>query len=252
LNRRLEVSRERANGRLRVVVGGGEGERPLENPAARELVLTVVTPTAQSNLETPIGGPLRLAWLVRPFTTEVGMRTSMIVGVVMAFAVAAPAAQDPPPVNPPVALEGTMTKFYKGLNTLVVTTVDGMQHVYHLTKGLVVHGGAGSGVDALESVHEGATVVVHYRIEAAEQSIDELDRVADEGLKVLEGTVIKLDRRRQEITLKYGNGKTETLRLTDRAATEVSEGLNRDGVPVVIYYADESGRKVAHFVKKAS
>ena len=180
------------------------------------------------------------------------MRTSMIIGAVVAFAVASPAAQGPPPVTGTVALEGTMTKFYKGLNTLVVTTVDGMQHAYRFTKGLVVHGGTGSGVDALESVHEGTTVVVHYRIEGGERAIDEIDRVADEGLKILEGTVAKLDRRRQEITVKYANGKTETLRLTDRAATEASEGLNLDGIPVVIYYADESGRKVAHFVKKAS
>jgi len=180
------------------------------------------------------------------------MRAQIVVGVLVAFAAASLEGQGPPPVNGPAAIEGTMTKFYKGLNSLVVTTADGMQHIYHFTKGLVVHGGAAPGVDALESLHEGTTVVVHYRIEGGERSVDEIDRVADEGLKVLEGTVIKLDRRRQEITLKYGNGATETLRLTDRAATEASEGFNRDGASVVIYYADESGRKVAHFVKKAS
>ena len=180
------------------------------------------------------------------------MRAQIVVGVLVAFAAASLEAQGPPPVNGTVALEGTMTKFYKGLNSLVVTTADGMQHIYHFTKGLVVHGGAAPGVDALESLHEGTTVVVHYRIEGGERSVDEIDRVADEGLKVLEGTVIKLDRRRQEITLKYGNGATETLRLTDRAATEASEGFNHDGASVVIYYADESGRKVAHFVKEAS
>jgi hypothetical protein len=182
------------------------------------------------------------------------MRAGIVVGLFVAFAAASPRAQGPPPVTGTVALEGTMTKFYKGVNTLVVTTVDGMQHVYRFTKGLVVHGGSGSGsgVDALESVHEGTTVVVHYRIEGGERSIDELDRVADEGLRILEGSVIKLDRRRQEVTLKYGNGTTETLRLTDRAAVEASEGLSHDSTPVVIYYSDESGRKVAHFVKKAS
>ena len=181
------------------------------------------------------------------------MRTGIVIGVVMALAAAWPAAQSPPPINGTIALEGTMTKFYKGLNTLVVTTVDGAQHVYHFAKGLVVHGGAGagSGVDALDTVHEGATVVVHYRIEGGEESVDEVDRVAGEGLKILEGTVIKLDRRRREITLKSGSGVTETLRLTDRAAAETSEDLVR-GKPVVIYYSDESGRKVAHFVKTAS
>jgi hypothetical protein len=181
------------------------------------------------------------------------MRTAIVVGgVVVALAVASPEAQSPPPVDGTNALEGRMTKFYKGLNTLVVTTLDGVQHVYHSAKGLVVHGGAGSGTDALAALQEGTTVVVHYRIEGGEESVDEIDRVADEGLRVLEGTVIKLDRRRREITLRYGDRRTETLRLTDRATTEVPEGLDHGGVPVVIYYSDESGGKVAHFVKRAS
>ena len=54
------------------------------------------------------------------------------------------------------------------MNKLVVTTVDGMEHVYHFTKDLVVHGGEGSGVEALEGMHEGAMVVIHYTIETGE------------------------------------------------------------------------------------
>jgi len=61
-----------------------------------------------------------------------------------------------------MALEGTMTTFYRGVNKLVVTTVDGMEHVYHFTKDLVAHGRDGSGVEALESMHEGVMAVIHY------------------------------------------------------------------------------------------
>src|SRR4029079_12502332 len=104
----------------------------------------------------------RLPWhaLCPDVVPEVSMRAGIVVGLFVAFAAASPRAQGPPPVTGTVALEGTMTKFYKGVNTLVVTTVDGMQHVYRFTKGLVVHGGSGSGsgVDALESVHDGTTV----------------------------------------------------------------------------------------------
>ena len=80
-----------------------------------------------------------------------------------------------------------MTKFYRGVNALVVTTIDGAEHVYHFAKGLVVHGGKGSGPDALEALQPGTTVVVHYRIEGTEESVEEIDRVADEGVKVTEG-----------------------------------------------------------------
>jgi hypothetical protein len=180
------------------------------------------------------------------------MRTRMMVGLVCALAWAPLLAQSPPPIRGTMALEGTMTKFYRGVNTLVVTTVDGVQHVYHFAKGLVVHGGAGSGVDALEGLRPGAMVVVHYRIEGAEESVEEVDRVADEGLKVTEGMVVRLDRRHKKMTLKFGDGTTETLRLTDRAAADAGDDVAAVATRVTVYYADESGHKVAHYFKKAS
>lgn len=179
------------------------------------------------------------------------MRARMILGFVVILGSASLTAQTPPPNRGTVALEGSTTKFYRGVNTLVVTTVDGVQHVYRFAKGLVVHGGKGTGVEALDTLHEGATVVVHYRIEGAEQTVEEIDRVADEGLKVTEGVVVRLNRRRREITLKFGDGTTETLRLTDRAASEAEEDIGPGGsTRVTVYYSDESGRKVAHYFKK--
>jgi hypothetical protein len=181
------------------------------------------------------------------------MRMWMVAGLLGVVVPAPLAAQGAPPVRGTVALEGTMTKVYRGINTLVVTTLDGAEHVYHFAKGLVVHGGSGSGVDALEGLRPGAMVVVHYRIEGAEASVDEVDRVADEGLKVTEGAVVKLNRRRREITLKYGDGSTETLRLTDRAAKEAGADISAaDATRVTVYYSDETGRKVAHYFRKAS
>ena len=178
------------------------------------------------------------------------MRARIIVGFVVALASASLTAQGPPPIQGTLALEGTMTKFYRGVNTLVVTTVDGVQHVYRFAKGLVVHGKK-SDAEALDTLHEGATVVVHHRIEGAEQSVEEIDRVADEGLKVTEGLVVRLNRRQREITLKFGDGTTETLRLTDRAASEAAEDIGPEGsTRVTVYYSDESGRKVAHYFKK--
>lgn len=179
------------------------------------------------------------------------VRTWTVVACFSAVVPAVLAAQSPPPVQGTIALEGTMTKFYRGVNALVVTTMDGAEHVYHFAKGLVVHGGKGSGPAALETLQPGVTVVVHYRIEGAEQSVEEIDRVADEGLKVTEGVVVRLDRRHQQITLKFIDGTTETLRLTDRAASEATDDISDAAATrVTVYYSDESGRKVAHYFKK--
>ena len=164
-------------------------------------------------------------------------------------------AQSPPPVRGTIALEGTMKKVYRAANTVIVTTIDGVDHIYHFTKDLLVHGGRAPGVDVLEGLREGTTVVVHYTVEGAEESATEIDRIGDEGLKVTEGVVTRIDRRRKQITIRFDNGKTETLRLTDRAAAEAGQDVDQaetSATKVIVYYSDEGGRKVAHFFKKIS
>ena len=173
--------------------------------------------------------------------------------------VALAAQGTPPPVAPhtgTMALEGTMKTFYRGVNKLVVTTVDGMEHVYHFTKDLIVHGGENSGVEALEGMHEGAMVVIHYTIERGEPTVREIDRVTDAGFQVTEARVVSIDRGRKRITVRFAaDGRTETFQLTDRAAAEAPAELEQ-GQPettrVVIYYKDEKGQKVVHFFKKTS
>jgi hypothetical protein len=164
-------------------------------------------------------------------------------------------AQNGPPVQGTIALEGTMKTFYRAVNTIIVTTIDGVDHVYHFTKDLVVHGGKGRGLDALEGLREGSTVVVHYTMTEAEASAREIDRIGDEGLKVTEGVVTRISRGRKQITIRFDDGKSETLRLTDRAAAEAGKDVDQSAtaaVKVIVYYSDEAGRKVAHFFKKAS
>ena len=182
-----------------------------------------------------------------------------VMGLTMALAfavvlVAVPAhTQDRPPLKEPIALEGTMKAFYRGANVVIVTTMDGVEHVYHFTKNLIVHGGKAPGVDALADLSEGTPIVIHPRANDAQLSAEEIDVLGDEGLKITEGRVIHVDRRKKEITIRYGNGKTETLQLTTRAAAESGGSLRESDEAnneFVIYYADEEGRKVAHYVTK--
>ena len=92
--------------------------------------------------------------------------------------------------------------------------MDGVEHVYHFTKSLVVHGGTGRGIAALEGLREGNTVVVHYTVNGTENAAREIDRVGDEGLKVTEGVVTLIDRKRKQITIRfdYGNRDISTHR----------------------------------------
>ena len=66
--------------------------------------------------------------------------------------------------------------------------------------------------------------------------------------------VTNIDRRKNEITIRYNNGKTETLQMTSRAAAETEAGIDESAeeARVVVYYSDEAGHKIAHYFKKAS
>jgi hypothetical protein len=163
------------------------------------------------------------------------------------------AAQSAPPVQGTMALEGTMKKVYGAVNVVVVGTIDGVEHVYRFAKDLVVHGGKSPGVDALQGLEEGSTVVVHFTVEGSEQAAREIDVIGPEGLEITEGKVTHVDRRHRQITVHYDNGTAEIFRLTEHAASETSAAAGQEaasGAKVVIYYSDEHGQKVAHFFRR--
>lgn len=189
----------------------------------------------------------------RRVTAEPGLALALALGAVLIVPLPAH-AQNRPPLQEPIALEATMKEFYRAANVVVVTTMDGMEHVYHFTKDLIVHGGKKPGVEALEAMRPGTTVVIHQRVGGAPASVEEIDVIGDEGLQTTEGIVTDIDRRKNEITIRYNNGKTETLRMTTRAAAETQTGIDQSAgaATVVIYYSDEAGHKVAHYFKRGS
>ena len=143
-----------------------------------------------------------------------------------------------------MALPANVDKIYDGLNTIVVTTADGVHHVIHPTPDAKIHG-----AQALASLQRGTPVVVHYTTAKGEKVSDEIDVLGSTGLKYTEGTVTAVDRVRKTITVKYASGTAETLKLTQHAA---EEGGTIKGNRVAVYYSDESGRKVAHYFKRPS
>jgi len=143
-----------------------------------------------------------------------------------------------------LALPGNVDQIYDGAGKVVIATADGARHVIHVTERTKVFG-----AETLASLTRGTPVVVHYTMKGDVASSDEIDSLGDGGLKTSEGTVAAVDRVRQTITVKYASGNVETLHLTSHA---VSEGGTFKGNRVIVYYTDESGRKVAHYFKRKS
>jgi hypothetical protein len=167
-----------------------------------------------------------------------------LVGIVALAAMPVHAQQGPPihGFNGTMATEATIKSEHKAANKIIVKTEDGVEHVYDAASGFVVHGGK----DPLADLKPGTTVIIHY---TSDNTVQEIDRIGGGGLSTTEGIATKIDRGKKEITVRYDNGKIETLKLTDRAAADVGKTVEPD-TRIVAYYSDEARGKVAHYFKK--
>ncbi len=95
-------------------------------------------------------------------------------------------------------------------------------------------------------------MVVHYTVDGGVESAHEIDQIDNEGMKVTEGVVARIDRRRKQVTVRFDNGTTEMFRLTDRAAEDAGKEVDQASseTRITLYYTDENGQKVAHFFRK--
>jgi hypothetical protein len=166
-------------------------------------------------------------------------------------------AQQPPPINGvtgTVALEGTVQQTYDGAHTVIVKTVEGLGHLFHLTERTVVHDGKALDDDVLGRIQQGSSVVVEYAADGTDEIADEVDEVDADGLKTIEGVITHIDRRAKTLSIRFADGSRQTLRLTERAADGAtdSDGAAADTTKVVVYVGDEGGQPVAHYFKRIS
>jgi len=182
------------------------------------------------------------------------LQTTALVAGLMLIGPAAASAQPPPidGVTGSLALEGGVEKTYEGVNTLVVKTLDGIEHLFHLTERTVVHGGNAAGDDVLRGLDEGSKVVVHYTIDGEHKTADEVDRLGENGLTTVEGVITKVDRRAKTMSIQLADGSRQTLHFTERAAANVGSDVAGGTTRVVVYVNDEAGRAIAHFFKRSS
>jgi hypothetical protein len=192
------------------------------------------------------------------FSMQRHLSAGLICGAALLASPAAHAEQQPPPINGvtgTIALEGTVEETSEAGKTVIVKTVDGIRHLFHMTVETAVHTSAAAGADTLRGVEAGSRIVVHYTAKAGKQTALEVDRLDGKGLKTIEGVVTRVDRVGRQMTIRLADGTTQTLRLTARAATDVGRDVDSgavDATRVVIYYADDAGQQVAHYFKRIS
>jgi hypothetical protein len=149
--------------------------------------------------------------------------------------VAAPSAgQDP--LHPPIegltgviGLTWNIDKFYSDVNKTLEKIGDGVDSGARRTPSKVDADGV------LERMRPGTAVAVGYMVNGIQASADEA--------RLNEGIITSVDRRKDEITIRYADGDTDSLRLTQHPSHKGR---------VIVYYPDASGQKIPYYFKPAS
>jgi hypothetical protein len=77
-------------------------------------------------------------------------------------------------------------------------------------------------------------------------------RLGLDGLKATEGTVSKIDRGAKTIAITSGDGTVETFKMAGHAIEDAGKDVGKGAeksVKVTVYYTEQGGRKIAHFLE---
>jgi hypothetical protein len=139
------------------------------------------------------------------------------------------AAQTAPPiqgVTGTIATDGTIESEHKAAGAIA----QGVARALDSAKRLLSFG-KGTAQSPLDALTEGSRVVVQEAASASASSA--------------EGVVIDVNRRRQQITVRFADKKTETLRVLDRTGGD-------QGAHVVVSLADHPGEKIGYDFTRVS
>ena len=158
------------------------------------------------------------------------------------------------------AVHGTITKLDSASRTMVVKAKDGTEHTIKVADKTVVHGARESAKatetgakDTFHGLKEDTEVVAHYTEKGTEKTAVEVDKVGQEGIKSVDGTITHFDRATKTMAVKTADGTEHTFRLSEHAADDagkdVAKGTEKSA-HVTVYYTEEAGKKTAHFFEK--
>jgi hypothetical protein len=172
---------------------------------------------------------------------------TLLIGLVLSTGLS---AQSPPPVNGTIALEGTTNAVYRAAGAVIDATIGAVKFVGGL------FGGRGSGADPFDGLREGSTVIVQSSSATDTLSGIDAGALVDEDAIATEGIVTRIDRGRQDITVRFDKGRTETFRLAARQRAQAAANRDQSATPagrvVTIYYSNASGQKVGHSFTEVS
>ena len=154
-------------------------------------------------------------------------------------------------------VEGTMKKIDSSTKTVLIATKDGTEHTFRFGGHTAVHGVEAAGKGSEEALHglkEGSEVAVRYTTRGIVDTAEEIDHIGKDGLKVTEGTLKKVDHGAKTVTIAMADGTERTFRLLGRAVGETGRDIEKGAdksARVTVYYTEEGGDKVAHFLKSS-
>jgi len=140
------------------------------------------------------------------------------------------------PVTGAIGLEGAVDRFYSDIGKVVKLTAGGSAE----TK----RPGADT-VEALDTLKPGAPVVAHYAVKGIQASAYDVAPIGS-GLNPNEGIITKVDRSKNQITIRFAQGRTETFRSARHGAQDADGSVHSR---VIVYHANDAGQVVAHYFK---
>lgn len=153
-------------------------------------------------------------------------------------------------------VEGTVRKVDATSRKITVDTARGTADTFDYVDSTAIHGtkdGAKMGKKALDGLKDGDEVAVHYTTKGTEKTAGEIDRIGKDGLKAAKGTLSDVDRGTKTAAVKTSEGGKEVFDLSRHGAVEAGDKTARgtkDAAQVLVYYTDEGGKKVAHYIKR--
>ena len=145
-------------------------------------------------------------------------------------------------------VNGTIKKIDAGAKTITIATANGAEEVVEFSDKTIVHGTATGAKDAFKGLKEGAEIAAHYTASGTKKVASEVDNLGTGGLRVVEGTVSKVDAGAKTVAVKTADGSVQVFDVTASAATDLGKGAAKAG-KISVHYTEEGGKKVAHFFK---
>src|SRR3974377_1157840 len=143
-------------------------------------------------------------------------------------------------------VHGTVTKVDHSTKTVLVKTAEGTEHAIKVT-GQTTYQGTKEGFDGLK---EGTEGVGHKTGTGDEETGLENGKISKDGVKVTEGTIVKVDHGTKTVVVKSADGTEKAFDYTGTAGKDMGEAVGagtEKGAKVTVYYTEETGKKIAHF-----